>query len=88
MSKSGQFGAILCKNAPDTTNSSVSTGRLPMKIEALREIAKQHDIKAAGMKKHDLVRAIQKHEGNQPCFKSGHAEHCGQHHCLWREECV
>lgn len=38
--------------------------------------------------KADLVRAIQKAEGYDACFKTGKAHVCGQHACLWRDECV
>jgi hypothetical protein len=59
-----------------------------MKLDELREIAKQHNIKTGKMKKADLVRAIQQAEGNQVCFGTGHAETCGQNACLWREDCA
>lgn len=58
-----------------------------MKLDEIREIAKQHNIKPGKMKKADLVRAIQQAEGNQACFETGKAETCGQADCLWREDC-
>lgn len=58
-----------------------------MKMDEIREIAKQHNIKAGRMKKADLIRAIQQAEGNEVCFDSGKAETCGQQACLWREDC-
>lgn len=58
-----------------------------MKLDEIREIAKQHNIKPGKMKKADLVRAIQQAEGNEACFDTGKAETCGQHTCLWREDC-
>ncbi len=58
-----------------------------MKMEAIKEIAKRHDIKAGKMKKADLVRAIQHAEGNEACFATGKAGVCGQHACLWLEDC-
>ena len=58
-----------------------------MKMDALREIAKQHNIVAGKMKKADLVRAIQQAEGNEVCFETGKADRCGQQACLWREDC-
>lgn len=36
----------------------------------------------------DLVRAIQKAEGYEACFKTGKAHVCEQNACLWREECL
>ena len=58
-----------------------------MKLDEIREIAKQHNIKAGKMKKADLIRAIQQAEGNQACFDTGQADTCGQQACLWREDC-
>jgi len=58
-----------------------------MKLDEIREITKQHHIKAGKMKKAELIRAIQQAEGNEPCFDSGTAAACGQEACLWREDC-
>ena len=59
-----------------------------MKLDEIKVIAKQHDIKAGKMKKADLIRAIQQAENNEVCFETGQAEACGQTGCLWREDCV
>jgi hypothetical protein len=58
-----------------------------MKLEEVKEIAKQHNIKAGKLKKADLVRAIQLAEQNDPCFETGKAVECGQEECLWRSDC-
>lgn len=58
-----------------------------MKLEQIKEIAKQHDIKVGKLKKSELVRAIQVAEGNNACFESGQAAKCGQEECLWRPDC-
>jgi hypothetical protein len=58
-----------------------------MKLEQIKEMAKQHDIKAGKMKKAELVRAIQSAEGNDACFGTGHDSECGQEECLWRADC-
>jgi len=58
-----------------------------MKLDEIKEIAKQHNIKSVRVKKADLVRAIQLAEGNDQCFDSGNATDCGQEKCLWREDC-
>lgn len=58
-----------------------------MKLEEIKEIAKQHSIKAGKMKKAELVRAIQGAEGNSQCFQTGTSATCGQNRCLWREDC-
>jgi hypothetical protein len=59
-----------------------------MKLEEIKEKAKQYDIKAGKLKKADLVRAIQHAENNEVCFETGTADNCGQDACLWREICV
>jgi len=59
-----------------------------MKLDEIKELAKQHNIKAGKMKKADLVRAIQQAEGNDVCFETAQADSCGQNACLWREDCA
>lgn len=59
-----------------------------MKLDAIKEIAKQYNIKTVKAKKSDLVRTIQQAEGNEQCFDSGRATLCGQDTCLWREDCA
>jgi len=59
-----------------------------MKIDRIKEIAKQHQIKVGKSKKSDLVRAIQLDEGNQPCFDTNFSGQCGQDSCMWREDCA
>ncbi|MDD2271264.1 MAG: SAP domain-containing protein [Desulfuromonadaceae bacterium] len=59
-----------------------------MKLEEIKEIAKQHDIKVGKLKKAELIRAIQSAEGNEVCFESDKAAECGQDECLWRVDCV
>lgn len=61
--------------------------RKSMKIDEIKQIAKQHHIKLGKMTKSDLVRAIQVAEGNTPCFGSKNSSVCGQNNCLWREDC-
>jgi hypothetical protein len=58
-----------------------------MKLEELKEIAKQHNIKTGKLKKAELVQAIQQAEENDACFETGAAGTCGQENCLWREDC-
>lgn len=58
-----------------------------MKIEEIRGIAKQRDVKTGKMKKGEIIRAMQNAEGNPACFDTGKAAECGQADCLWREDC-
>jgi hypothetical protein len=59
-----------------------------MKIDDIKIIAKNHDIKVGKMKKTELVRSIQAAEGNFQCFETGQKESCGQLDCLWRADCT
>lgn len=59
-----------------------------MKLDEIKDIARQHNIRSGKAKKAELVRAIQQAEGNEPCFASGKAARCGQESCLWREDCA
>jgi hypothetical protein len=58
-----------------------------MKVDQVRTIATQRGVKAGKMKKSELVRAIQKKEGNEECFDTGKSQECGQEECLWRDDC-
>ena len=58
-----------------------------MKVEELKKLARAHGIKVAKMKKADLIRSIQRAEGNNDCYNTGSADTCGQTGCLWRDDC-
>jgi hypothetical protein len=58
-----------------------------MTFAEIKKIAAERGIRVVGVKKADIVRAIQNLEGNTPCFASGKAEECGQRHCLWYAAC-
>lgn len=59
-----------------------------MKLDEIKKIAKQHQLKSVKANKNDLVRSIQKAEGNQQCFNTNSSGECGQNDCLWREDCA
>ena len=59
-----------------------------MKVIELKEIMKQYGIKPGKLTKVELIQAIQKKEGNFPCFYTQSSQTCGQHKCLWRDDCV
>ena len=58
-----------------------------MKIQDIQKIAKKNGINAGKMDKTELIRAIQKAEGNNACFATSAVQTCGQMNCLWRTEC-
>jgi len=39
------------------------------------------------LRKAELIRAIQKHEGNYPCFGTA-SGYCDRHDCIWRDDCL
>ncbi len=59
-----------------------------MNLQQIKAIAKHKDVKAGRMKKVELIRAIQRAEGNRDCFLTGHVTECGQMNCLWRNDCL
>lgn len=58
-----------------------------MTFPQIKQIAAEHRIRVVGVKKADIVRAIQRHEGNNPCFATGKVSECDQPHCLWIAAC-
>jgi len=59
-----------------------------MKLQEIKAIAKNKGIKLTNMKKSDLIRTIQRAEGNLDCFSDKEAKECDQTNCLWREDCL
>ncbi len=59
-----------------------------MTVTEIRTIAKKMGLKNYGrLKKADLIRAIQRAEGNFDCFETD-PFNCGQWQCLWRDDCI
>ena len=59
-----------------------------MKIADIKGIAKQYGVKAGKLKKGDLIKEIQKAEGNFDCFGSASEGFCDQQGCLWHADCM
>lgn len=59
-----------------------------MKLDDIRTIARNRDIKPGRLNKTELVRNIQRQEGNYDCFATAAINSCGQNGCLWREDCT
>jgi hypothetical protein len=60
-----------------------------MKIIEIRNRAKALGLKNVGkIKKGDLIRSIQRAEGNSACFGSPGRFECPQMECCWREDCL
>ena len=58
-----------------------------MKMADVRQQAKLLGIKPGRKHRADLIREIQKAEGNFPCFRTAHG-FCDQHECSWRKDCL
>ena len=58
-----------------------------MKMDDIREIARQLGIKPGKLNKTQLVQSIQRQEGNFDCFASAANGECDQLGCNWREDC-
>lgn len=59
-----------------------------MNVQELKKIARQRGLQVEKAKKHEIIRAIQADEKNDPCFATGMTDQCGQSGCLWREDCA
>ena len=58
-----------------------------MELQEIREIARTLGVRSKGMQKAELVRAIQRAEGNFDCFGTAVEDECDQESCMWREDC-
>ncbi len=59
-----------------------------MRLTEIRKIARKRGIKTPGkFKKPELIRIIQRAEGNFDCFGTA-MNYCDQLNCLWRKDCL
>lgn len=59
-----------------------------MRLQEVKAIAKTKGLRLGNMKKDNIIRTIQRSEGNTDCFATGKANECGQTNCLWRQDCL
>jgi hypothetical protein len=59
-----------------------------MNLKEIKEIAKSQGIKAGNMKKENIIRSIQRAEGNFDCFGTAKMGECNQMNCIWRGDCL
>ncbi|MBI5188906.1 MAG: SAP domain-containing protein [Nitrospirae bacterium] len=59
-----------------------------MNLKQVKEIAKEKGVKVGNMKKEEIIRAIQRAEGNFDCFGTAIAGICDQSGCLWWNDCL
>lgn len=58
-----------------------------MKMQDIKVKAQSMGIPAGKLKKSDLIRVIQRTEGNLECFDTGNSTQCRQENCLWMGDC-
>jgi len=59
-----------------------------MKLDEIRQRAATAGIRSRGLRKADLIRAIQCGESNPVCFGTSRRAHCGELACCWRKDCL
>lgn len=59
-----------------------------MTLKKIKEIAKEKGIKVGNTKKENIIRSIQRAEGNFDCFGTAKDGVCDQFNCLWRKDCL
>lgn len=59
-----------------------------MKINDVRKMAKGMHINTYGMKKEDIIRAVQLSENNVECFATERVGYCNEDKCSWRGDCL
>lgn len=58
-----------------------------MTLQEIKSMAQTLGIKPGKLKKLDIVREIQKAEGNFPCFGTA-VDFCDQSDCVFRSDCL
>jgi hypothetical protein len=58
-----------------------------MTVREIRDIARNQGIKTGKLRKAELIKVIQRQEGNFDCFGTAGQGACDQHGCLWRDDC-
>jgi hypothetical protein len=59
-----------------------------MTLKQVKDIARQNKVKVGNMKKENIIRAIQRAEGNFDCFGTATEGTCDQIACLWKDDCL
>lgn len=58
------------------------------KLQDVRNIARKMGIDTRNVTMTELIRAIQRAEGNKDCYMSAQVLTCSEKSCLWREDCA
>jgi hypothetical protein len=57
------------------------------KLPEVRNIARKMGIDTRNVTLTELIKAIQRAEGNKDCYRSAQVLTCEEKGCLWREDC-
>lgn len=58
-----------------------------MRVEQIRTKARDLGVTPGRLGKVDLIRLVQREEGNFDCFATAVSGICDQTDCLWRDDC-
>lgn len=58
-----------------------------MTLQEIKKLAQKMGVTAAGTKT-EMIKSIQRGEGNFDCFGTTIDGYCDQHSCLWRADCL
>jgi len=58
-----------------------------MKVEEIKKIAQKMGVTAIGAKA-EIIKSIQRKEGNFDCFGTAENGFCDQSMCLWKVDCL
>lgn len=59
-----------------------------MNVNEIRKIAKEKGVAPARLRKKELIRSIQRAEGNFDCYGTNYNGDCDQLGCSWRDSCL
>ncbi len=57
-------------------------------LQDVRAIAEKMGVDTGNLNKTELIRAIQRAEGNKDCYASAQVQTCGRTNCLWHQDCA
>jgi len=56
-----------------------------MKLQEIRALAREKGMRSGELKKGDLIRAIQREEGNFDCYGSATTGFSNRNNCFWKK---
>ncbi|MEW6096059.1 MAG: SAP domain-containing protein [bacterium] len=59
-----------------------------MNMSKVKARAENIGIKPGRMKKDEIIKQIQRKEGNFDCFRTATSGECDQINCCWRDDCL